>query len=52
MLEKIYEKLSWILQVCMAVLIGALLALNLTQVVTRYFIKYTMRVNTEGGERT
>lgn len=42
MLEKIYEKLSWILQVCMAVMIGALLALNLTQVVTRYFIKYTI----------
>lgn len=42
MLEVIYNKLAKLMQVCMACLIGALLVLNLTQVVTRYFIKFTI----------
>lgn len=42
MLETIYKKLSLIMQVCMACLIGGLLTLNLVQVTTRYFIKFTI----------
>ena len=42
MLDTVRERLSFVMQLCMACLIGALLALNLLQVTTRYFIKYTL----------
>ena len=42
MLETIRNKLSFIMQVFMACMIGGLLTLNLTQVLTRYLIKYTI----------
>lgn len=42
MLERIREKMSFLMQVFMACMIGGLLTLNLMQVLTRYLIKYTI----------